>query len=58
VIALGSLIGHPAILTQQQDGATAGTPLAPEPNADDAAMLQLEALHALLLILPLPKVLG
>ena len=55
VIALGSLIGHPAILAQLQEAST-GASTAVEPNTDDAAMLQLEALHTLLLILPLPKV--
>ena len=53
VNALGSLLGHPAILAQLQQASAA--PVA-EPGQDDAAMLQLEALHALLLILPLPEV--
>ena len=53
VNALGSLLGHPAILAQLQLASAA--PVV-EPGQDDAAMLQLEALHALLLILPLPEV--
>ncbi len=53
VPALGSLIGHPALLAQLQEASTA---VASEPGRGDAAMLQLEALHTLLLILPLPQV--
>jgi hypothetical protein len=54
VVALGSLIGHPAILSRLQEASTSPALTPPEP--DDAAMLQLEALHTLLLILPLPEV--
>jgi hypothetical protein len=57
VVALGSLIGHPSMMAQLQEVPSSAMP--PEPQGqEDAAMLQLEALHALLLILPLPQVRG
>ncbi|GAX74169.1 hypothetical protein CEUSTIGMA_g1618.t1 [Chlamydomonas eustigma] len=54
VVALGSLIGHPSMMAQLQEVPSSATPSEPQ-GQEDAAMLQLEALHALLLILPLPQ---
>mmetsp|Transcript_36419 Transcript_36419/g.81053 ORF Transcript_36419/g.81053 Transcript_36419/m.81053 type:complete len:1243 (+) Transcript_36419:134-3862(+) len=55
--ALGTLLGHPAVLAQQQQpaAAAAGPGGAPDRGEGDAAMLQLEALHTLLLLLPIPQ---